>query len=71
MSIRPLDRVGSISFALRNEIGRVVSIETGWHQCGLGSEICSYLIKSCLDAPFERDARADVQCLIRPLFAPV
>jgi pyruvate dehydrogenase E1 component beta subunit len=61
-SIRPLDRDCIINSAKKT--GRVVSIETGWPQCGIGSEIAAILMESdafnYLDAPFERVTGADV-----------
>jgi len=62
LSIRPLDRETIINSAKKT--GRVVSIETGWPQCGIGSEIAALLMESdafnYLDAPFERVTGADV-----------
>lgn len=62
LSIRPLDRDAIIDSAKKT--GRVVSIETGWPQCGIGSEIAAILMESeafnYLDAPFERVTGADV-----------
>lgn len=61
-SIRPLDRDCIINSAKKT--GRVISIETGWPQCGIGSEIAAILMESdafnYLDAPFERVTGADV-----------
>jgi pyruvate dehydrogenase E1 component beta subunit len=62
LSIRPLDRNAIINSAKKT--GRVLSIETGWPQCGIGSEIAAILMESdafnYLDAPFERVTGADV-----------
>lgn len=62
LSIRPLDRNAIINSAKKT--GRVISIETGWPQCGIGSEIAAILMESdafnYLDAPFERVTGADV-----------
>lgn len=62
LSIRPLDRDAIINSAKKT--GRVVSIETGWPQCGIGSEIAAILMETdafnYLDAPFERVTGADV-----------
>merc|ERR1712137_1200212 len=62
LSIRPLDRDAIISSAKKT--GRVVSIETGWPQCGIGSEIAAILMETdafnYLDAPMERVTGADV-----------
>jgi pyruvate dehydrogenase E1 component beta subunit len=62
LSLRPLDRDAIINSAKKT--GRVVSVETGWPQCGIGSEIAAILMESdafnYLDAPFERVTGADV-----------
>lgn len=62
LSIRPLDRDAIIKSVKKT--GRVISIETGWPQCGIGSEIAAILMESdafnYLDAPFERITGADV-----------
>jgi len=62
LSIRPLDRDTIINSAKKT--GRVISLETGWPQCGVGSEIAALLMESdafnYLDAPFERITGADV-----------
>jgi pyruvate dehydrogenase E1 component beta subunit len=62
LSIRPLDRDTIINSVKKT--GRVISIETGWPQCGIGSEISAILMESdafnYLDAPFERVTGADV-----------
>merc|ERR1719223_1480120 len=61
-SIRPLDRDAIVKSAKKT--GRVVSIETGWPQCGIGSEIAAVLMETdafnYLDAPFERITGADI-----------
>jgi len=61
-SIRPIDRDCIIKSVIKT--GRCVSIETGWPQCGIGSEIAAILMESeafnYLDAPFERVTGADV-----------
>jgi len=61
-TIRPLDRDTIINSVKKT--GRVVSIETGWPQCGIGSEIAAVLMESeafnWLDAPMERITGADV-----------
>eukprot|EP00978_Attheya_sp_CCMP212_P013023 scaffold32493_cov59-Attheya_sp.AAC.6 len=62
------DAKGLMKAAIRDPnpvmTGRVVSIETGWPQCGIGSEIAAILMESdafnYLDAPFERVTGADV-----------
>ena len=62
LSIRPLDRDTIINSAKKT--GRVISLETGWPQCGVGSEIAALLMESdafnYLDAPLERITGADV-----------
>ena len=61
-SIRPLDRDTIINSVKKT--GRIVSIETGWPQCGIGSEIAAVMMESdafnWLDAPMERITGADV-----------
>jgi len=62
LSIRPLDRDAIINSVKKT--GRIISIETGWPQCGIGSEISAILMESeafnYLDAPMERVTGADV-----------
>ena len=61
-TIRPIDRDTIIESVKKT--GRVVSIETGWPQCGIGSEISAIIMESdafnWLDAPMERITGADV-----------
>ena len=61
-SIRPLDRDAIIASAKKT--GRVVVVEEGWPQHGVGSEICALMMESeafdYLDAPVERITGADV-----------
>ncbi len=61
-SIRPLDREGIVKSAIKT--GRVVTVEEGWPQHGVGSEICALLMESeafdYLDAPVQRVTGADV-----------
>ncbi|KAL3771543.1 hypothetical protein ACHAWU_003718 [Discostella pseudostelligera] len=61
-SIRPIDRDTIINSVKKT--GRIVSIETGWPQCGIGSEIAAIMMESdafnWLDAPMERITGADV-----------
>jgi len=61
-SLRPLDRDAIINTAKKT--GRVVSLESGWPQSGVGSEIAAILMESdafnYLDAPMERVCGADV-----------
>jgi pyruvate dehydrogenase E1 component beta subunit len=62
LSLRPLDRDAITNSAKKT--GRVVTIETGWPQCGIGSEISAILMETdafnYLDAPMERVTGADV-----------
>jgi len=61
-SIRPLDREAIVESAKKT--GRVITLETGWPQCGIGSEICALMMETdafnYLDAPVERITGADV-----------
>lgn len=61
-SIRPLDRDTIINSVKKT--GRIVTIETGWPQCGIGSEIAALMMESdafnWLDAPMEMITGADV-----------
>jgi pyruvate dehydrogenase E1 component beta subunit len=61
-SIRPIDRDCIIDSVKKT--GRCLSLETGWPQCGIGSEIAAILMESdafnYLDAPFERVTGADI-----------
>lgn len=62
LSIRPLDR--KTILASVKKTGRVVSLEQGWPQCGISSEIAAILMETdafnYLDAPMERVTGADV-----------
>jgi pyruvate dehydrogenase E1 component beta subunit len=62
LTLRPLDRATIIESAKKT--GRVVSLEQGWPQCGISSEIAAILMESSafnyLDAPMERVTGADV-----------
>jgi len=61
-TLRPLDRQAIIKSVKKT--GRVVSVEEGWSQCGIGAEIAAILMESdafdYLDAPMERITGADV-----------
>jgi len=61
-TLRPIDRNAIVNSAKKT--GRVVTIETGWPQCGIGSEIAAILMETeafhWLDAPMERITGADV-----------
>lgn len=62
LSLRPLDRDTIIESAMKT--GRVITVEQGWPQCGIGSEIAALLMETdafnYLDAPMERITGADV-----------
>lgn len=62
LSLRPLDRKAIIESVKKT--GRVVSLEQGWPQCGISSEIAAIIMESeafnYLDAPMERVTGADV-----------
>lgn len=61
-SIRPLDRPAIIESVKKTN--RIVSVEEGWPQHGVGSEIAALLMESeafdYLDAPMERVTGADI-----------
>lgn len=60
-SLRPLDRE-AISTSVR-KTHRLVSVEEGWPQSGIGAEIAAVAMEECfddLDGPVERVAGADV-----------
>jgi pyruvate dehydrogenase E1 component beta subunit len=61
-TLRPLDRKTIISSIKKTN--RIVSIEEGWPQCGIGSEIAAVIMESeafdYLDAPFCRVTGADI-----------
>nr|KAJ0190993.1 hypothetical protein LSAT_V11C800447710 [Lactuca sativa] len=60
-SIRPLDR-GTINASVR-KTNRLVTVEEGFPQHGVGAEICASVVEDSfgyLDAPVERIAGADV-----------
>lgn len=61
-TLRPLDRNTIIESVKKTH--RVVTVEEGWPQCGVGSEIAALLMESeafdFLDAPAERVTGADV-----------
>ena len=60
-SIRPLDRETIINSVKKTN--RIVSVEDGWPQSGVGSEIAAVLMETSafdhLDAPFARVTGAD------------
>jgi pyruvate dehydrogenase E1 component beta subunit len=61
-TLRPLDRDAIVATAKKT--GRVVSVEEGWPQSGVGAEIAGILMETeafdYLDAPMERVTGADV-----------
>jgi len=61
-TIRPLDRPAVIESVKKTN--RIVSVEEGWPQHGVGAEIAALLMESeafdFLDAPMERVAGADI-----------
>lgn len=61
-SIRPLDRAGIVQSVKKT--GRLVTVEDGFPQSGVGSEICALMMESSafdyLDAPVERLTGWDV-----------
>jgi len=61
-TIRPLDRETIIKSVKKTN--RLVTVETGWPQCGIGSELCAIMMESeafdYLDAPVERLTGVDV-----------
>lgn len=60
-SLRPLDRDGIIASVRKTS--RIVSVEEGWPQCGVGAEIGAILYEEAfdaLDAPMERITGVDV-----------
>ncbi|GMH72978.1 hypothetical protein TrVE_jg3988 [Triparma verrucosa] len=62
-TIRPLDRDTILSSIKKT--GRVVTVEDGWPQCGVGSEIAAMCMEDdvvfdSLDAPVQRICGADV-----------
>jgi len=62
LTLRPLDRDTILESVKKT--GRIVSLETGWPQCGIGSEIAAIIMETdsfnYLDAPFERVTGADI-----------
>ena len=60
-SIRPLDHETIAKSVQKTH--RLISVDEGWHQCGIGSEICAVAMERCfddLDAPVVRLAGADI-----------
>ena len=60
--MRPLDRQTIIDSVKKTN--RLVTVEEGWPQCGIGAEIAGIIMESeafdYLDAPVERITGADV-----------
>lgn len=76
-SIRPLDREAIVRSVMKTN--RVVSVEEGWYQCGVGSEVIATVCEHAfdyLDSPPERVTGADVpmpysmplenECMVTP-----
>ena len=63
-TVRPLDRNAIIKSVKKTN--RIVNVEEGWPQCGIGSEIAALMMESeafdYLDAPLQRVTGADVPC---------
>ena len=61
-TLRPLDRESIIASVKKTH--RVVTVEEGWPQCGIGAEIAGVVMETdafdYLDAPLERVTGADV-----------
>jgi pyruvate dehydrogenase E1 component beta subunit len=62
LTIRPIDREAIINTVKKTN--RLVTVEEGWPQCGIGAEIAAIVMESgafdYLDAPVERITGADV-----------
>ena len=60
--LRPLDTASIINSVKKTN--RLVTVEGGWPQCGIGSEICAVVMESeafdYLDAPVHRVTGADI-----------
>jgi pyruvate dehydrogenase E1 component beta subunit len=60
--LRPLDRNAIIKSVKKTN--RLVSVEEGWPQCGIGAEIAACMMETdafdYLDAPMERITGADI-----------
>lgn len=61
-SLRPLDRKSIIKSVKKTN--RIVNVEEGWPQCGIGAEVAGILMESeafdYLDAPMERLTGVDI-----------
>ena len=62
LSLRPIDRDAIIASVKKTS--RLVTVEEGWHHCGIGAEVGAIVVESeafdYLDAPYERVTGADV-----------
>eukprot|EP00210_Caulerpa_lentillifera_P008926 g8517.t1 len=60
-SLRPIDRE-TIAASVK-KTHRAITVEEGWPTCGIGAEICAFIMEDCfddLDAPVERVTGSDV-----------
>ena len=61
-TLRPLDRDSIIKSVKKTN--RIVNVEEGWPQCGIGAEVAAILMETeafdYLDAPMERLTGADI-----------
>lgn len=61
-SLRPIDRDAIVKSVMKTH--RLVTVEEGWPQCGIGAEICGIVFETeafdHLDAPVQRVTGADV-----------
>jgi len=60
-TLRPMDRA-TITASVE-KTNRLITVEEGWPNCGVGSEICAVVMEDAfdyLDAPVERIAGADI-----------
>jgi len=60
-TLRPMDRE-AIKYSVE-KTNRLITVEEGWPNCGVGSEICAVAMEDAfdhLDAPVERIAGADI-----------
>lgn len=67
-TLRPLDRQAIVNSIKKTH--RLVTVEEGWPQSGIGSEICALMMESSafdfLDAPVERIAGLDIPLAYAP-----
>lgn len=61
-SLRPLDKETIVKSVIKT--GKLITVEEGWHQCGIGSEIFAQIVESDafyhLDQPMSRLCGADI-----------